>query len=332
MNRSAVFLKAPGYVLGEHEADHSTIANLRCRARELRMPAVAELWGWGKVHRTGKSMETLAIESGSATLRAAGISPSSIGALILCSTSFPGGADIHGRFVEAIMAGFGLRDTAFIGITLNRCANLLAAIQVADALVAAGRHDRVLVITADRIEDEATRMEKFALFSDGAASCVVTRDSDPDGYQVLSCATAQNCRELDWTNEISSDLSRQVNDKLLQPLGMTLADVAGLMHANLFKPLVVMKERQAGFTASQIYTANITRVGHCFAADPLINLADQAAAGQLADGRCYMLAASVPGSRIGVLLRKVARRPAAVTATAGGEGDQSDGVRNAYRP
>ncbi len=77
-----------------------------------------------------------------------------------------------------------------------------------------------------------------------------------------------------------------------------------LAHANLYKPLVVMKERQAGFSPPQLYLANIERLGHCFAADPLINLVDRMALGHVRPGSYCLLASSVPGSRIGVLLEK----------------------------
>ena len=49
----------------------------------------------------------------------------------------------------------------------------------------------------------------------------------------------------------------------------------------------------------------IPRLGHCFAADPLINLVDRMARGDVAPGRYTMLAGSVPGSRIGALLRRI---------------------------
>jgi 3-oxoacyl-[acyl-carrier-protein] synthase-3 len=61
-------------------------------------------------------------------------------------------------------------------------------------------------------------------------------------------------------------------------------------------------------------------VGHCFAADPLINLVDRDAQGELRDGAHYLLAASVPGSRIGVLLRKHALDRELATASARRDG------------
>lgn len=307
MSRPEVFLTGASYVLGEVEVDHDAVPGLWDRARELKMAPSPKLWGWGSIRRTGKSLEKLAIETGVATLAAAGVEPSSVDMLVLCSTRFPGGAETHGRFVETIMTGIGLDRADFVGVTLNRCTNLLSALRVAEALVASGIRRRVLVVTTDRVTDEATRMETFALFSDGAASCLVGAEgTGPDRYELVASAAATDVPALDWSHEISSDLARDVNEQLLAPRQLTVRDVAGLSQANLFRPLVVMKELQAGFTPRQIYTDNIPRVGHCFAADPLINLVDRAAMGDVSDGELHLLAASVPGARIGVLLRRLA--------------------------
>jgi 3-oxoacyl-[acyl-carrier-protein] synthase III len=302
-----VFLHSPRYVLGEAEAGYASIENLPARAEEFRMVPDARLWGWGSVFRTERSLEAMAVDSGSATLRAAGVDPSSVDALVLCTTEVPLAAMSHGRFVGAVLTGIGLGDIPFYGQSLNRCVNLLAALDVASSFVASGRFDKILVITTDRVFDEAERMANYALFSDGAASCLVTADeAGPDGYQLVACAAAQRAGSLDASNEISADLAREVTERLLAPLDMKVGDLDGLMHGNIFKPLVVMKEGQAGFTLEQIYTGNITRVGHCFAADPLINLVDRAGIGQVKAGRYHLLASSVPGARIGVLLRRLA--------------------------
>jgi 3-oxoacyl-[acyl-carrier-protein] synthase III len=305
-DRGRVFLTAPHYELGEIDDDHATIPGLHERARQFRMPPDAQTWGWGRVRRTRRCVEELAVDSGSATMRAAAVDPASIDMFLLCSTRFPHGADSQGRFMQRIMEGLGIGGAPFAGVAMNRCANLLSALQLAELLVSSRRYRRVLVVTTDRVEDETQRMESFALFSDGAASCLVLDDCDgPAGYELVSSAAAQDASALGSSNEISSDLSRQVNDSLLTPLGMTPAQISGLMHANVFKPIVTMKELQAGFTPSQLYIDNILRLGHCFAADPVINLVDRAEAGQVRAGGYYLLASSVPGTRIGVLLRRL---------------------------
>ncbi|MEU3309712.1 hypothetical protein ABZ717_21710, partial [Nocardiopsis sp. NPDC006832] len=76
------------------------------------------------------------------------------------------------------------------------------------------------------------------------------------------------------------------------------------LHNNLYLPIVSLKELQAGFAPEQLYLDNVTRFGHCFAADPLINLTDLDEAGELRDGGAYLLASSVPGIRTALLLHR----------------------------
>jgi 3-oxoacyl-[acyl-carrier-protein] synthase-3 len=301
-----MFLQAPAYVLGEKATSHLGLPGLAGRAREMRMLPDPSLWGWGSVHRTDRPIEELAAAAGRATLEAAALDPSEVDALVLCSTRFPGDADTHGGLVSAVLTPLGLDRAACYGVTLNRCANLLVALRLASALVAGGAHRRVLVATADRIDDEAARITDFALFSDGAAACLISADRLPGpGYRLLGTAQAQDPAALGRSNELSVDLARQVNAELLTPLGLAPADLQQVFPANLYRPVTMLKERQTGFAERQLYTANIERVAHCFAADPLINLVDHAAAGGLGDGGYGLLAVSVPGARAAALLQQL---------------------------
>jgi 3-oxoacyl-[acyl-carrier-protein] synthase III len=303
---SRVYLRGASYVLGEREVGYADIPDLPRLAASFGLVPDPGLWGWGTIRATDRDLAELAADTGRRTLLAAGVNPSGVDALLLCSTRVPGPADGHGGFLARVLTGIGLGDLPFYGQNLNRCVNLLAGIDVARAFVLAGRYRRVLVITVDAVAEGAATMSQFALFSDGAASCLVSADpGSADSYEVLGCAVAQETAALEWMSQISSDLARQVNERLLVPPGLKLGDVTALLHVNLFKPLLVMKERQAGFREDQLYLDNIPRTGHCFAADPLINLVDRVALGHLDEGHYAMLAASVPGSRFGVLLQKV---------------------------
>ncbi|HXS65870.1 MAG TPA: hypothetical protein VN767_23710 [Streptosporangiaceae bacterium] len=305
MTAGKVCLLGPAYVLGEHEVDHTAIDNLGELAKRFKLAPKADLWGWGTIRTTSRELEDLAVQTGLDTLRTAGIDPASIDALVLCSNRIPGPAEGHGQFVADVLTGIGLADIPAYGANLNRCVNLLAGIDLARALVVSGRYRRVLVITTDKVAEGADRMSQFALFSDGAASCVIAAEAGPaSGFELLGCATAQETASLEWTSQISADLAKDVNEQLTGAAGIKLGDVVALAHANLFTPLVAMKERQAGFSADQLYLGNITRLGHCFAADPLINLVDRDGLGHLPAGSYCLLASSVPGSRIGALLRR----------------------------
>jgi 3-oxoacyl-[acyl-carrier-protein] synthase-3 len=303
-----VYLNAPCYVLGEEAIDHRDVPEVTARIAELGIPPQAGFWGWGTVHRSRRTLADLAGDAGLATLRAAG-SPD-VDALVLCSTNLPTDTAEQGLLVQDVLGKLGLPEADFTGVALNQCANLLTGVRAAEAAVAVGRHRRVLVVSTDRIEDERDRMQNFALFSDGAAGCLVAdAPSGPASFRVRGSATATRAAELGWGQEISSELGRRVNERLLGRLGLAVGDLDAVLHTNVFKPVVMLKELQAGFRSDQLDPAGIPRVGHCFAADPMINLADRIAAGRVRPGGHYLLASSVPGFRVGVLLHSLPAPP-----------------------
>ncbi|MFI1355996.1 3-oxoacyl-ACP synthase [Streptomyces sp. NPDC020898] len=307
MNPSPVFLSSPRYVLGEIEEPYTAIEDLPARAARYAMPVAPRTWGWGSFFRTARTPVELAVASGNATLDASGAARESVDGLIVCTTSFPRSVDDHAGFLGTVLDGLGLASVAFAcGMTLNRCNNLLAALHLAHSLVRSGSHRLVLVVTADRIVDEAVRLEKFALFSDGAASCLVgAAEPGPDAFALVASASAQDNAVLGVRDQIDSRLAVAVNEELERVTGIPREKIAAVLPANLVRPLVTMKERQAGFTAAQLRTGNIERFGHCFAADPLINLVDLVASGEGEIDELCLLASSVPGARHGVLLRKI---------------------------
>ncbi|MBD0669414.1 3-oxoacyl-ACP synthase [Streptomyces sp. CBMA156] len=310
---AGVVLRAPRYVLGETPVDHTGIEGFAEYVDRQRMVPDAGMWGWGAVHRTELDLAALAVRTGRETLRAAAVEPGEVDALVLCSNAFPAEVEAHGELIASVLGGLGLGPVPVTGITLNRCANLLTGLQAAASAVAAGRHRTVLVITTDRVSAESARIADFALFSDGAASCLVTRRSDgaPESYTWVGDAYAQDPATLGRGNEISADLARAANQRLTAGTGIGVEAIDGLLHNNIYLPIVTMKELQAGFRQAQLDTSNIARVGHCFAADPLINLVDRQSAGAVRPGGLYLLASSVSGLRVCVLLRADSADPAA---------------------
>lgn len=303
---SPAFLLSPRYVLGEIEEPYTAVEELEARVAHYGIPMAPRAWGWGSFFRTRRTPVELAVASGTATLEAAGVPRASVDGLIVCTSQFPRSVDDHAGFLGDVLAGLGLCPSFACGMTLNRCNNLLAALHVAKSLVQAGGQRRILVVTADRVSHGAERLEKFALFSDGAASCLVdAAEQDSDCHQILATASAQDADVLGMRDQIDPRLAVAVNEELQRATGIPIEKVDALLPANLVRPLVTMKERQAGFAAAQLRTGNIERIGHCFAADPLINLVDLAAAGEDETDGLYLLASSVPGARHGVLLRKI---------------------------
>lgn len=295
------YLSGAAYVLGEETLDHADVTDLAERAARFTLLPRPVLWGWGAVRRTRGSVAALAAQAGRNCLATSGTAPDQVDALVLCSASVSEPAENHGSFFADVLAGAGLGPVPHYGLALNRCTNLLAGLELADALVTAGRHHRVLVITADRVLDERERLVSYAIFSDGAAAVLVSGTPAPGGFELLGTASAHDVESLPASAEISSELSKQANRALLDPRDLKLNDLCAVLTLNIFLPLLTIKERQAGFGADQLYTDNISRIGHCYAADPLINLLDRGSH----PGHHYLLAASVPGSRHAALLRRL---------------------------
>ncbi|WP_034274111.1 hypothetical protein [Haloechinothrix halophila] len=302
-------LIALDYVLGEIAEPYDAVENWQHRAERLRMAPDPELWGWGEVRRSARSCAQLAVETGQATLDRAGVHGSDVDELYLCSTAFSPSLADQSAFVAEVTSGLGLRHAAVTGVTLGRCTNLLLAVRAACAAIAARQCGVALVITADRISGDAERLESFALFSDGAASCLVVPSDGGDpsgehgGFRVEGSAVSQDLCANGVGEQISAELAIAVNKRIEDATSVSPGDIAGVMHNNLYIPLVTLKESQAGFRSDQLFLANIARFGHCFAADPLINLVDRYRASELVDGERYLLASSVPGMRAGVLVR-----------------------------
>lgn len=307
MDTSPVLLSAPRYVLGEIEEPYTAVQDLAARVAQFAIPMAPESWGWGSFFRTEGTLVELAVASGNATLDASRAARDTVDGLIICTSSFPRSVDDHAGFLGSVLDGLGLTKVAFAaGVTLNRCNNLLAALHLARCLVSSGSHRLILVVAADRVIDEAARLEKFALFSDGAASCLVgAEEQGRDSFEVLTSASAQDPTVLGVRDEIDSRLAITVNDELERATGVSPEKVTALLPANLVRPLTTLKERQAGFAPAQLRLGNVERIGHCFANDPVINLADLVATGEGKIDGLYLLASSVPGARHGVLLRKV---------------------------
>jgi 3-oxoacyl-[acyl-carrier-protein] synthase-3 len=298
-----IALRGPHFVLGDVTLHHTGIPGFDDGVARHRMAPVADLWGWGDVHRSSAGIDVLAIRAAQGCLRDAGVTAAEVDALVLCSSTLPEGVAAHADLVRSVLTGLGMEDVPVTGVTLNRCGNLLAGLILARALVAAGDHHRVLVVTTDRVTVESGRMTGSALLSDGAAACLITGWAPDAPYGWVMGAVAQDPALLSEDGQLSAELAATVNARLTKETGIVPTAIDAVLGTNMYLPIVTMKETQAGFRREQLHTATIPTAGHCFAADPLINLVDRQRTGRIRPGGHYLLAAAVPGMRIGVLLR-----------------------------
>ncbi len=307
-------LLAPHYVLGERRRKAADIEGLSAFFEASQMIDDLALWGLDSFYSSDRAAASLGIESARETLRLAGLSAGNISALLVCATQLEGDTEAHAVLVRQYLEGLGLDHDVFVsGITLGRCTCLLSGLRLAEALVRSAMHDNVLVIAADRFEHDHERLKTFALFSDGAASCIVARsDTGRGGYRIVDSAFASETGAMAETGQISADLARRVTGRLTEGSKLAPQQIDAVMPNNIYRPVVAMKEQQGGTAHDRLFLDNIADKAHCFGADPIINLVDRERREGFETGALIMLASSVPGARIGMLL---SRRPSADAET-----------------
>jgi 3-oxoacyl-[acyl-carrier-protein] synthase III len=296
-------LGAISYVLGEQEGKYLDIENLSEVAARNQMIEDARLWGWGSFRKSEKSVIELSLESARQTISASGVPPRDIDMLMLCATEFPTGIDVHADYGKQLIEGLDLDNAFIVGVTLNRCATMLSALSLASDLVKSGRHRAVLVISSDKISSESDRFKKFAIFSDGACSCIVAAERLP-GYSIICSASATDAVNMTENGEISARMAKIVTERILGHAKIRVGDIKVVLHNNIFLPIVRMKEQLGAFRNEQMFLDNIVKNGHCFGSDPLINLVDYAAKGSVRVGDYLLLASSTPGLRVSLLLQQ----------------------------
>ena len=299
-------IEALAYALGETERSYREVPNLADLLAFNNYPDTPELFGWGSYRKTEKDIFELGIESAAKSLAESTADRDEIDALFFCSTCFPGNEIRHIAFNARLLRDLAIPNAFPVGITLSNCVSLLHAVATAVKLVDSGVYRNILVITADKVYDEHSRMNNFALLSDSAASCVVTSKSAATGCSLL----AESFRASDDPIETNrgkddSELYRRVLHEVVTRGEVEVGDCTAVFTSNIFKPITKQKERKLGFRSSQIFLDNVPRYGHCFSADTLINLIDYSDGGTSGPDDIYMLSADAPNLRASILLKPV---------------------------
>ncbi|WP_167473660.1 3-oxoacyl-ACP synthase [Nocardia arthritidis] len=294
-----VSVRGASYELGEHAVGYRGAHRFAEKIVSYEMLDDAETWGWGRYFKSDRDRAELAVASARRTLSMTGCAGADVDAVILCAAEFPSSVDCHASYCRVVLETLGLENAFVIGVTLGRCNTLLSAVHLADRLVASGTYDSVLVIVSDRITDEERRFQQFALFSDAAASCLVT--AQPGDLAIVATGSALDPSAFDAMGRFSGRLGRVAADGITRRCGVRPDEISVVLPPNLFVPIVRMSEGQSGFRPDQLYLRNIANRGHCFSADPLVNLVDRQHADGTRPGEYVLLTSSVPGSRVSIL-------------------------------
>jgi 3-oxoacyl-[acyl-carrier-protein] synthase-3 len=302
VNTTNCYLSGAAYRLGARRRTAASLMGLDAFFAANGLPADLGLLGMGHFHETDDAVH-LALAAARESLASV---EGEVDAVILCGSRFLGETADHAVAMHRLLAGLGLAPAFTAGVTMNRCASFLSGLRLAEAMVRAGQARTCLAVTADRFATDAERLRPFALFSDGAAACIVgAAPGRGSAYRIAGSAAATDPAAASETAQISGQMVRRANEALARACGHAIANHAMVLPTNVFAPLATMTEAQGGAPPAALYLDNITRRGHVFAADPLVNLVDLEAGRAVAPGTRLWLAATVPGLRVALSLERL---------------------------
>jgi 3-oxoacyl-[acyl-carrier-protein] synthase III len=248
--------------------------------------------------RSAEAPTVLAQQSCERTLARAGLPRQAVSALLLATSSFDRQPDLREGFA-ALPARLGLERAMPFGLFGSECSNLLTALRLAADLVRAGGHEHVLVATTDVCGPGPRLMGGFvSVFSDGAASCLVSRRRPGPGFVMEAVALASSPVMWDVTARanLMAYLKGSMNGaaeavrRCLSQAGWAASGVTHFITGNYNRSVLRTYASQLGLPEEKTFLDNVGRLGHAYAADPLVNLTDLEQGGALRPGdRCLLL-------------------------------------------
>lgn len=261
------------YVVGDVTLDVDQLPNKNEVLAANAMPDIKELWGWEHCRRSDLSSVALASDAASRSL-GRGVDPASIGALIVCCGDRLNYYE-QNRFLAELAGALKLGDFRSYWLGGAGCVTLFSAIGLARAMIVADAVRNVLVVGVDKVDDDADRFQRFGVLSDAACSFVVSSGAQVD-FSLVDAVTISSTRTLDRSEDFQSkcELIHSALERFGQPQGFDYDRVEAFFGANVFLPIQELELSLLPIDSSLAYVGNTARYGHCYAADPIINLVD----------------------------------------------------------
>lgn len=279
MNSSGmpVFVRAPAFELGEPRPI-SALAPPGDPGLKVLADAGLEYF-----RASSNSVLQLSIASLAKTLKIWGEDPSTIDAVIFCSESRREEGKNGADFVD-LLDGQGLKQVPLIGLDLSACAVFAVAVRMARSLIRAEGLRNVAIITADKCLHEGGRIgfSNGGVYSDGAASCILSSESAPASLRVLGIGYATNHRlrdtdpsrpqprrVLDLADGVHRAIKTALDDGYVQ-----LSDIGAMISTTTRRDTMEAVCQLIGLEKTQIFTGTVANISHCYSADLIINLSE----------------------------------------------------------
>ncbi len=215
--------------------------------------------------------------------------------------------------LHEVRAALNLGHATAFAVTQHACASGLLAIKLAGQLLAAdGTPGALALVLAG--EKAFTPTAQFipatTVMGEGTAAVLVGLSQGT--HRMLSYATCTRgaySSGLFLSAELAARFQQEYPEVLGQVMraaaaraGLELADLDLVLPHNVNRVSWVRLGQQLGFPIERVFLANIPVTGHCFCADPFINLASAVESGRLAIGDRYLTTAVGLGSTFSAMV------------------------------
>lgn len=243
-----------------------------------------------------------------------GIDPNEVAYLIYGHT-VPHVAPPSQALLERVRRQLGLNNAVAAALSQQNCSTPLYSLRIAHGLLdAAPAGTKALVLAGERaFPDRARVIRGTTVMGEATSACLVS--NTPGGDEILSI-THRIVGRFFEANEVSAQLQAEYDALYPAVLGETIDQAVResgihpecitkiLPHnVNTYSWRAVM--RHSVLDHSLIYLENIPRLGHCFGADPFINLHDAKSDGIVGPGDHVVLTSAGLGATFVACVVKV---------------------------
>lgn len=213
------------------------------------------------------------------------------------------------HLLEQVCRSLRLPNASALSVSHQNCVIGLYAFQVARYLLhGAAPHEKALVVIGEKVIARSSYLiPDTTIMGEGAAAALVGRA--PGGDQIIGQATriiGRFYRGVSSSDDLKAEykslyltaLTETMRQALAQA-GVATSDLAAVLPHNVNRMSWKRVSRELGVPAERIYLDNVARLGHCYGADPIINLVTARAAGRVGRGDLVLLATAGLGASFG---------------------------------
>ena len=212
-----------------------------------------------------------------------------------------------------VRAELGLRHATTFTVSEHACASGLLAVDLCGTLLAAdGDPDALaLVLLGEKAFTSSVEMiPDVAVMGEGTAALLVSAGGTRD--RLLGYATRSYGREdaaFVMSEDSAAEFRRIYNNGLAEVMntavaraGLLPSDVDLVLPHNVNRISWTRSAKELGLDPARIFLDNVSETGHCFCADPFLNLSTACELGRLRPGDRYLMTSVGLGSTFSAML------------------------------